>query len=182
MKPQGELWMRAAKYASRAHKGHDRKDGATPYFSHVARVALILSSVFGVDDERTLAIAFLHDTIEDTPLDFEDIESEFGGEIAHAVGLLSKDMRLPEDEREREYDARLERADWRVHLVKLADQYDNLADTLSDGRPDKKVRKRVEGCRRAIEVAQSSKDREDVARAIGIVSEFADRAERDLKD
>jgi hypothetical protein len=89
-------------------------------------------------------------------------------------------MRLPEDEREREYDARLAKADWRVHLVKLADQYDNLADTLTEGRAEKKVRKRVEGCRRAIEVAQASKDREDVAKAIEIVREFAEQATRSL--
>lgn len=180
MKPQGDLWMRAAMFASRAHKGHVRKDGQTPYFSHVARVALIVSSVFHVDDEKTLAIALLHDTIEDTTVDFDEISEEFGEEIAHAVGMLSKDMRLPEEEREREYDARLAKADWRVHLVKLADQYDNLADTLSEGRAEKKARKRIEGCRRAIEVAQASQDREDVARAIEIVGEFADRAERDL--
>ncbi len=180
MKPRGELWMRAAMFASRAHRGHDRKDGQTPYFSHVARVALIASSVFGVDDEKTLAIALLHDTIEDTTVDFDEISGAFGDEIAHAVGLLSKDMRLPEDEREREYDARLGTADWRVHLVKLADQYDNLSDTISDGRSDKKVRKRIEGCRRAIHVAQSTSDREDVARAIEIVRAFADAAEGKL--
>lgn len=179
-KAQGELWMRAAMFASRAHKGHVRKDGQTPYFSHVARVALIVSSVFGVDDEKTLAIALLHDTIEDTTVDFDEIGEEFGDEIAHAVGLLSKDMRLPEDEREREYDARLTKADWRVHLVKLADQYDNLADTLSEGRAEKKVRKRIEGCRRAIGVAESSKDRPDVARAIEIVERFAADAGRSL--
>jgi (p)ppGpp synthase/HD superfamily hydrolase len=133
-----------------------------------------------VDDERTLAIALMHDTIEDTTVDFDEISEEFGDEIAHAVGLLSKDMRLPEDERECEYDARLAKADWRVHLVKLADQYDNLADTLTEGRAEKKVRKRVEGCRRAIEVAQASKDREDVAKAVEIVREFAERATRSL--
>ncbi len=167
-------------FASRAHSGHVRKDNATPYFSHVARVSLIVSSVFGVRDEATLAIALLHDTIEDTTVDFDEIADEFGADIAQAVGLLSKDMRLQEDEREREYDARLEGADWRVHLVKLADQYDNLADTLNEGKGPKKVRKRIEGCRRAIQVAGASKDREDVARAIGIVAEFADRAEKNL--
>lgn len=181
MKPTGELWMRAAMFASRAHAGHVRKDGRTPYVSHVARVALVVSSVFGVGDERTLAIALLHDTIEDTTVDFDEVADEFGEEIAHGVGLLSKDMRLREDEREREYDARLADADWRVHLVKLADQYDNLADTLADGKGEKKVRKRIEGCRRAIRVAERSKDRDDVARAIGIVGAFADDAEAALR-
>lgn len=181
MKTKGELWMRAAMFASRAHEGHTRKDGKSPYFSHVARVALVVSSVFGVDDEETLAIALLHDTIEDTPADFDEIADEFGDSIAHAVGFLSKDMRLHEDEREREYDARLERADWRAHLVKLADQYDNLADTLNEGRGDKKVRKRIEGCRRAVSVAKPSSDRADVARAIEVVAAFADKAEQGLK-
>jgi len=174
--PQGDVWMRAASFAAKAHRNQLRKDGATPYYAHVTRVALTVSSVFGVQDEEALAIALLHDTIEDTTVDFDEVAEEFGDSVARGVAALTKDMRLPEDERERDYDAGLERAGWRVHLVKLADQYDNLSDMLLDDRSDKKVRKRIDTCRRAIEVAGRSKDRPEVARAIEIVRGFADRA------
>ena len=54
----------------------------TPYVSHVFRVCLTTRHVFGVDDEATLTAAVLHDTIEDTTTDFDDIEKQFGAEIA----------------------------------------------------------------------------------------------------
>src|SRR5690606_27204570 len=114
--------------AARAHQGQTRKDGLTPYFSHSVRVALTLRQTFGCDDPIALAAAILHDTIEDTPADYDDIAEGFGSEIAGIVAALTKNMILPESEREPEYDARLSQADWRARLIKLADVYDNLSD------------------------------------------------------
>jgi (p)ppGpp synthase/HD superfamily hydrolase len=179
MRHKGDVWMRAASFAAKAHRSQLRKDGMTPYYAHVARVALTVSSVFRVHDEETLAIALLHDTIEDTTVDFDDVAAEFGETVARGVAALTKDMRLPEDDREAQYDAGLAKADWRVHLVKLADQYDNLSDMLLDDRGDKKIRKRVETCRRAIEIARGSRERPEVANAIAIVADLADHAERE---
>lgn len=124
------LWMRACAFAARAHEGHLRKDGKTPYIAHVYRVAMIVRQVFGCDDDEALAAAVLHDVIEDTPNDYDDIESRFGVAVADMVAALTKNMTLPEPIRERDYDERLARADWRARLIKLADVYDNSSDGM----------------------------------------------------
>src|SRR5262249_14114656 len=121
----------AAAFAARAHRHQLRKDRDTPYVSHVFRVCLVVRHVFGFDDPRMLAAALLHDTIEDTSTDCDDIIERFGPEVATWVAALTKDMRLPHDEREAAYLRVLETADWPVKVCKLADLYDNLADSAS---------------------------------------------------
>ena len=123
--------LRAASFAARKHMGQKRADGITPYFSHVARVAFILSHVFGVRDERLLAAAFLHDTVEDTATDYDEIEAEFGGPVADMVVLLTKNNMLPKRKREREYEQRLRSAPESVKIAKMADLYDNLSDRVT---------------------------------------------------
>src|SRR5713226_9468833 len=95
--------LEAIAFASRAHQGQLRKDQRTPYASHVFRVCLIVRQVFGVEDAAVLTAAVLHDTVEDTTTDFDDLEKQFGAEIAGWVAALSKDKRLPDAEREKAY-------------------------------------------------------------------------------
>lgn len=126
-----QMMLRAASFAARKHMGQKRADGVTPYFSHVARVAFILSHVFGVRDERLLAAAFLHDTVEDTATDYDEIEAEFGGSVADMVVLLTKNNMLPKPKREREYEQRLRSAPESVKIAKMADLFDNLSDRVT---------------------------------------------------
>jgi (p)ppGpp synthase/HD superfamily hydrolase len=128
----------AVAFAARAHQGQLRKDRITPYHSHVFRVCLIVRHVFGVDDAAILTAAVLHDTIEDTTTDFDDIEERYGPEIAAWVALLSKDKRQRDEQREGDYCAHLRSAPWQVKICKLADIYDNLTDSAhlhADKRP-----------------------------------------------
>lgn len=125
--------LEAVAFAARAHQGKLRKDGATPYVSHVFRVCLVLRHVFGIDDPRALMAAVLHDTLEDTDTDFDDLKEEFGAEVAGWVAALSKDKRLPEEQREQEYAQALARAPWQVQACKLADIYDNVMDSVHSG-------------------------------------------------
>jgi len=118
----------AIAFAARAHQGQLRKDDKTPYVSHVFRVAMIVRDLFGFDDPRMLAAAVLHDTIEDTTKDFDDVEECFGREVAEWVSMLTKNKSLPEAAREEEYVRRLLAAPWQVQACKLADVYDNLSD------------------------------------------------------
>lgn len=127
--PPADLPFEAAGFAARAHRHAVRKDGKTPYVSHVFRVCLTVRHVFGFDDPRMLAAALLHDTIEDTTTDCDDLIEQFGPEVAAWVAALTKDMRLPHDEREEAYAKTLRAAEWPVKVVKLADIYDNLADS-----------------------------------------------------
>ncbi len=123
-----DIIFEAAAFAARAHRHAIRKDNQTPYVSHVFRVCLVVRHTFGFDDPRMLAAALLHDTIEDTSTDCDDIIERFGPEVAAWVAALTKDMRLPHDEREAAYAKQLAAADWQVKALKLADMYDNLGD------------------------------------------------------
>src|SRR5262249_48062831 len=118
----------AIAFAAWAHRHQIRKDNRTPYVSHVFRVCLVVRHVFGFDDPQMLAAAILHDTIEDTTTDCDDIIERFGPDVARWVAALTKDMRLPNDQREDAYAKTLAAADWQGKGLKLADIYDNTAD------------------------------------------------------
>jgi guanosine-3',5'-bis(diphosphate) 3'-pyrophosphohydrolase len=94
-------------------------------------VAMIVLHLFRCDDPRMLTAAVLHDTIEDTNTDYDDIGAAFGAEIAGWVALLTKNKSLPHDEREVAYGRGLTGAPWQVQVCKLADVYDNLTDNAS---------------------------------------------------
>src|SRR5438046_2671906 len=119
----------AIAFAARAHRHQLRKDGQTPYASHPFRVCLVLRHVFGIDDPHALTAAVLHDTVEDTTTDCDDLIERFGPDVARWVAALTKDKRLPDDERERAYAAALAAGGWQVQVCKLADVFDNLLDS-----------------------------------------------------
>jgi guanosine-3',5'-bis(diphosphate) 3'-pyrophosphohydrolase len=125
------IWplLEAVAFAARAHRGQLRKDGQTPYASHVFRVCLVLRHVFFIEDHQALIAAVLHDTVEDTTTDFDDVKEEFGAEIAGWVAALSKDKRQEEHPREAAYLQTLTAAPWQVKVCKLADIFDNLMDS-----------------------------------------------------
>lgn len=148
------LWQRAARFAARAHRHQVRKDGVTPYFSHPCRVAMTVAVVFGCVDEVALSAALLHDTIEDTTTDFDDLAEEFGVEVAEIVASLTKNMAMPEKVREADYAARLSKADWRARLIKLADQHDNVCDAVASGWSGEKMKKVVGKAEHAATMAE----------------------------
>jgi len=121
--------LEAVSFAARAHRDQKRKDDQTPYAAHPFRVCLVVRQVFGFDDRAMLTTALLHDTVEDTTTDFDALAEKFSPEVARWVGLLSKDKRLPEADRERAYVEQLGGAPWQVQVCKLADVYDNLLDS-----------------------------------------------------
>lgn len=121
--------LSAASFAARAHRHQLRKDRETPYAAHPFRVCLIVRHVFGIDDPEVLTTALLHDTIEDTTTDRDDVIEHFGERVAGWVSVLSKDKRLADEEREAVYMAGLANAPWPVKVCKLADIFDNLIDS-----------------------------------------------------
>ena len=143
------LWHEAAALATRVHKHHFRNDDVTPYAVHTARVALIIAVHFGFTDEKILAAAHLHDVMEDSGTDYEDIDELCGSEVADFVVAMSKDMRMPEAEREVAYDRQLAAGPWQARLIKLADVYDNL----SDARTNEGRRKIIGRAERALKLA-----------------------------
>lgn len=157
-------WQAAASLAARAHRHQLRKDGITPYTAHPTRVALTIALVFGVTDEVTLAAALLHDVIEDCDCDFDEVEEAAGREVATIVAAMSKDMRLPEDEREPAYDRQLAEGPWQARLVKLADVYDNYADVAA--RNDAARAKIREKAERALKLAEGDERLAEAARIV----------------
>lgn len=132
--------LEAVSFGARAHAGQTRKDGVTPYFSHPMRVAMIVAG-WGVEDEDVLIAALLHDTIEDTTTDYDDISERFGARAANMVAALTKDSRLAEHERDHLYYRNLEGMGDGTRLIKLADSFDNLTDSSSSKVPVKALEK-----------------------------------------
>jgi guanosine-3',5'-bis(diphosphate) 3'-pyrophosphohydrolase len=123
--------LKAISFAARKHAGQLRKDDRTPYIAHPMRVLTILTTAFQIDDPEVLAAAVLHDTVEDTITDRDELIAEFGPRVADMVAQLSKDKRLAEEEREQQYYDLLAQAPIEVKLCKLADLYDNLVDAAA---------------------------------------------------
>ncbi|KEA63529.1 GTP pyrophosphokinase, (p)ppGpp synthetase II [Marinobacterium lacunae] len=120
---------RAYFYAEQAHDGQRRKSGE-PYVTHPLAVAAVLSEMHM--DHQSLMAAMLHDVIEDTEINYEGIESQFGKPVADIVDGVSKLTHL---EFETKAEAQAENfqkmvlamaEDIRVILVKLADRLHNM--------------------------------------------------------
>jgi guanosine-3',5'-bis(diphosphate) 3'-pyrophosphohydrolase len=168
----------AIAFAARAHDGQRRKDGRTPYVSHVFRVCLITRHLFGVDDPKVLQAAVLHDTVEDTTTDFDDIEERFGADVAHWVAALSKDKRQQDHAREAEYCLTLSAAPWQVRVCKLADIYDNLSD--SGNQPQEKRARSISRSRKYLDALKVGMPGE-IERPLAIVEELWSRLQNSAK-
>lgn len=112
--------------AARAHQGQKRKSGE-PYITHPVAVATILAEL-GMAD-TTLAAALLHDTVEDTDYSLQQLENDFGPEIARLVdGVTKLDKVKYGDATQAETVRKMIVAmskDIRVLLIKLADRLHN---------------------------------------------------------
>ena len=123
------LLNRAYVYTVQKHGSQKRASG-DPYFSHPVEVAGLMTDL--QLDQETIMTALLHDTVEDTLATIEDIEENFGIEVARLVDgvtKLSKIEAMPEDERAAENLRKFLLAmseDIRVLLVKLADRLHNM--------------------------------------------------------
>jgi GTP diphosphokinase / guanosine-3',5'-bis(diphosphate) 3'-diphosphatase len=136
------LLNRAYVYAMQKHGAQKRASG-DPYFSHPLEVAAILTDLHL--DEQTIAVALLHDTIEDTDATRKEIDQLFGPRIGQLVEGLTKLKRLELVSKKAEQAENLRKLllaiadDIRVLLVKLADRLHNMR-TLHHMREDKRAR------------------------------------------
>ena len=148
-----DIVIEAASMAADLHGVQARKDG-TPYFQHPARVATLLARA-GADDEL-VAAGFLHDVIEDTPADYDDILEKFGSSVADWVAAMSKDHRMREDLREPAYKQQLIDGPWQGRAIKLADQIDNFSASMIG---KKKIgNRRMEAARWALAITDEDRD------------------------
>lgn len=133
----GELIDLAQATAREAHAGQFRRDGVTPYAVHPEAVASRVG-----DDPQAVAVAWLHDVIEDTPVTAEQLEQRgFPPQVVQAVQVLTKREGLG-------YADYLEAvaASPLACRVKVADMLSNLAD----GPTDRQIVKYAKGLLRLV--------------------------------
>ena len=124
-----DLCERAHNFAKKAHENQKRASGEE-YFIHPVFVAGILIDL-GLDS-ATVAAAFLHDVIEDTPVSEGDIKKEFGEEVLQLVLGVTKLEKLEFTSREEEQAENFRKLfvamakDVRVIIIKLADRLHNM--------------------------------------------------------
>jgi hypothetical protein len=133
-KSEIELVSEAIVFAAEKHTTQRRKDKAkSPYIEHPLRVMRRLIRA-NIHDPVTLAVAVLHDTVEDTNTTFEEIEKLFGKEVAIGVRDVTDDKSLSKVERKRQQIIHTESGEMSLpgRFVKLADKLDNLADRVTN--------------------------------------------------
>ena len=124
-----ELILKAYQLARKAHENQRRRSGE-PYIMHPVAVAKILFEM-GMDNECIIA-ALLHDVVEDTKCSLEQIEEEFGGEVAQLVDGVTKLGQIPLSSREEVQAENIRKMfiamnrDVRVIIIKLADRLHNM--------------------------------------------------------
>ena len=132
MKSGLALLLKALAFAARKHRDQRRKDArASPYINHPIALADVLVNEAGVSDVEVLCAALLHDTIEDTETTPEELEREFGREIADIVIELTDNKMLKKRTRMRMQIAHAASASREAKLVKLADKICNLRDVTA---------------------------------------------------
>jgi guanosine-3',5'-bis(diphosphate) 3'-pyrophosphohydrolase len=139
-----ELIEKAFKTANEAHWDMRRKSGE-PYIIHPIRVAKIVNQEIGLG-AKSIAVALLHDVVEDTEYSLEDVKRDFGEKIASLIDGLTKISGTYNKENSSSLQAENFRKmlmtlsdDLRVILIKIADRLHNMR-TL-DSMPEHKKMK-----------------------------------------
>ncbi|WP_378173239.1 HD domain-containing protein [Aquimarina sp. SS2-1] len=126
-----ELYQKAMKFAGEKHSTQKVPGTNSNYLLHISNVAMEILLSYNFDNcfdiDFAIQTAILHDTIEDTNTDFEEIKTEFGEQIAHAVQALTKNENL-ESKKKKMIDSlnRINKLPKEVGLVKIADRITNL--------------------------------------------------------
>ena len=147
--PSADITMieKAYQTAREAHKDQKRKSGE-PYIIHPLCVSIILADL--ELDKETIVAGLLHDAVEDTWMTFDEVQNEFGSEVALLVDGVTKLGQLSYDADKLEVQAENLRKmflamakDIRVILIKLADRLHNMR-TLQYMTPEKQKEKAKE--------------------------------------
>ena len=122
-----EFVKNAELFAKERLSGIVRCGGKISYSKHLDDVMNRLKSL-GVVDEEILCSGWLHDTLEQTTVSFDDLYERFGSRIAVLVSDLTKDMTLSKKKREQAYVLQLKDSSSDSKIIKLCDISANLSD------------------------------------------------------
>ncbi len=140
MKTNIQLIFRALDLASTRHKNQLRKGKTkTPYINHPIKVATILIDEAGENDPVLIISAILHDVVEDTVRDEQEIHAlknqiskEFGAEVLKVVEEVTDDKSLSKAQRKRLQVEHAPVISDRAKKIKLADKISNLREIVTD--------------------------------------------------
>ncbi len=141
--PNLDFIRKAYNYAEKAHQGQFRVSGE-PFVDHPLGVSIILADL--ELDVISIASSLLHDVVEDTGITSQDLENEFGSEVAHLVDGVTKLTRMEFKTKEDQQAESLRKMfvamaeDIRVVLIKLADRLHNMR-TLNYLKKEKRIEK-----------------------------------------
>ena len=121
-----ELVKSAELFAKEKLSGIVSSDGCVSYSKHVDDVVNRLKSL-GVVDEDVLCSGWLHDTMEQANVSFDDLYDRFGSRIAVLVSDLTQDMTLSKKKRAQVYVVQLKNSSFDSKLIKLCDISANLS-------------------------------------------------------
>lgn len=129
------LLDRAITFAVKAHQGMERKGKGFPYIVHPMEAVCIVATM--TNDQELLAVAALHDVIEDTDTTADDLKKEFGERIAMLVEAESDDKTggsKADTWHQRKQDTldRLRNADLDIKIVALGDKLSNMRAIAHD--------------------------------------------------
>src|SRR5271166_4334084 len=150
-RPNDDLTLvkKAYDFSLRHHQGQTRASGE-PYLVHPLEVAIILADM--QLDTTAIAAGLLHDAVEDTSVTIEEIQTEFGEQVAHIVEGVTKISKIDfasSEEAQAENVRKMVLAmmdDIRVVLIKLADRLHNMRTLkyLSEDRQQKIARETLD--------------------------------------
>ncbi len=124
-----QFFLGALKFASEKHILLKRKDvERTPYIHHPIRVAELICRVGGVYDPAILSAALLHDVLEDTDTNEEELADRFGTEVAGIVKEVSDDKNLDKKTRKELQIQHAPLLTNKAKIIKLADKICNVKD------------------------------------------------------
>jgi GTP pyrophosphokinase len=124
---ESELATTALRFARRAHLGQHRKQTHEQFVEHPIAVARLLSEA-GFDGPM-LAAAYLHDVVEKTGVQLDEIQSRFGPEVASTVDSLSENPELSDyGERKRALRRQVLAAGRTPTIIYAADRVANMRD------------------------------------------------------
>lgn len=146
---------RAARFACEAH-AHQRRKGeaAEPYVNHLAEVAELLAEVTNGADANLICAGWLHDTVEDCCVTFEELAERFGEDVATLVRAVTDDKSLEKAERKRLQVVNAPGKPPRAKMLKLADKTSNLRAIAKSPPADWSHQRKAEYLRWACEVAE----------------------------
>jgi guanosine-3',5'-bis(diphosphate) 3'-pyrophosphohydrolase len=129
---QMDTILAAVAFAAHKHSDQRRKDAkASPYINHPIALARILREEGKVEDPAVIAAALLHDTLEDTQTEYQEIKGLFGAKIADMVVEVTDTKWLKKHLRKRLQISKASRSSEGAKLIKLADKIANLRDIIA---------------------------------------------------